>query len=229
MTEEGFKPFGRGLADAIHSAALSYDVGRPKTMQDLSEAEQEALRLEWRLAANYSSAELLLRQRLRQAGITHPVEHERLLQAMKEHHDRVVGVLESPIERIMLPWLVALPEKRLRRHVVRTALASEDDRPRTRDIRIVPQLAIGRHRLDFGIVVQIADRTMILALECDGREFHHVSDDATRDRYLASLGIYTLRATGAEINAAPDHVAMRVADAIEIWIDGKLAKAGTTP
>ena len=223
MSEDRMKPLAFGAASALDSAARSYEARHDMTKADLPLVEREALELADRLAANYQRAELFLWERKARSGWAQG-EIDVMCRAMHEHHDRVVGTLESPIERIILPWLITMPETRIRHPVIRTALPTEDDRRREREIRIVPQLAFGKYRLDFAIVVQLGFRTFIMALECDGRAFHRVPDDAVRDRYLESFGIHTMRITGSEISGMPDYVALKVADVIEQWIDGKLTR-----
>ena len=221
MSEDWMKPLAFGAVSVLDSATRSYEAGQETTKADLPADEQEALELANRLAANYQRAELSLWERKARAAMSEAEIHGVCL-AMREHHDRVIGILESPIERLILPWLITMPETRIRHPLVRTALPTEDDRRRAREIRIVPQIAFGKYRLDFAIVVQLGVRTFVMALECDGRAFHRVPDDAVRDRYLESFGIHTMRVTGSEISGMPDYVALKVADVIEQWIDGKL-------
>ena len=177
--------------------------------------------LDSELSANYNRAEYDLRDRLiNRMGLTGS-DVDTTVMALSSHHGRAVEVAESPIEKLLLPWLIAAPCHRFRLRLARVAFIDDDERPRPRDLRVVPQLVFGRYRLDFAVVGQIGGRTLTAAVECDGREFHHMPNDAVRDRYLAAYGIPTVRATGSEITARPDRVAQRVADLFERWIDGE--------
>lgn len=68
---------------------------------------------------------------------------------------------------------------------------------------VIPQLKVGRYRLDIAAVLERNGRRVYAAIECDGREFHSHPDDVardkTRDRDLAAHGWLVCRFTGSEI------------------------------
>ena len=67
------------------------------------------------------------------------------------------------------------------------------------DLIIVPQFAFVRHRLDLAVIVRGRLGQRIVAIECDGKEYHDPVADAARDRYLKSWGLRTYRITGKEL------------------------------
>lgn len=69
---------------------------------------------------------------------------------------------------------------------------------------IEPQGAVGRYRADFLITVRLKRLVTLLAVECDGHEFHErtkeqAARDRARDRCMTSAGVRVLRFTGSEI------------------------------
>jgi hypothetical protein len=70
---------------------------------------------------------------------------------------------------------------------------------------VIPQLRVGRYRLDIGLVVERDGRRVYAAIECDGREFHSHPDDVgrdkNRDRDLAAAGWLVCRFPGSDISA----------------------------
>jgi very-short-patch-repair endonuclease len=68
---------------------------------------------------------------------------------------------------------------------------------------IAPQFVIARYRLDFLVALRAKDYRRLVAIECDGRDYHSLVEDVERDKhrdeYLKSFGIRTLRYTGSWI------------------------------
>ncbi|MEO0449076.1 MAG: DUF559 domain-containing protein [Pseudomonadota bacterium] len=69
---------------------------------------------------------------------------------------------------------------------------------------IIPQMPVGRYRIDFGVIWHLADQKVCLAVECDGHDFHEKTKeqakrDKARDRYLIASGWPVIRFTGSEI------------------------------
>lgn len=89
----------------------------------------------------------------------------------------VIGIGESPIERVMMHALI-MEEK------VRDLL------------RIIP-VEIGPYRTDLAVP------ELKLDIECDGRDYHtspaQIAKDQRRDAYLARLGWTVVRFTGSQI------------------------------
>lgn len=82
------------------------------------------------------------------------------------------------------------------------------------DTSVATQVQLGAYRLD--IVVQAAGR--LLAIECDGAQFHTSSEaverDKRRDRFCVTQGVAVMRFTGAEINRDPRGCAAQIG----LWI-----------
>lgn len=103
-----------------------------------------------------------------------------------------------------------------------------------RVICIFPQVAVGRYRVDF-LVVVIAElapangdglyrHELRLAIECDGHDHHDLTKeqakrDRQRDRWLQASGISILRFTGSEIFNAASTCAEEVHRFIDGWQD----------
>lgn len=112
-------------------------------------------------------------------------------------------ICESPIEQMMLAALgfMALDKLDCFPPTIHDVM-SKEAWP-TSPVVIIPQFVIARYRLDFLVVVESQPKPALIAVECDGKNFHtkdhHVTRDVTRDTYLEHLGIVTLRLTGREI------------------------------
>lgn len=126
--------------------------------------------------------------------------------------------MESPIERILLPWLVNadygpmfVPE------VPVFAPTKGIERLPDGNIFIIVQMPIGSYRTDFMIVAKHKSQTKIVAVECDGEDYHGTRKDMLRDGFLACMGIQTVRASGAEIKNSADRVATKIANIIFEW------------
>jgi very-short-patch-repair endonuclease len=123
-----------------------------------------------------------------------------------------LNLCESPIERHMMPWLAFGNYGNIQHAPVVHDMADPflPDRP----IIIIPQFPFLNYRLDFAIMFKAKASMMIVALECDGREFHGAfaerERDAIRDGRLASWGISTVRASGTEIFQDPEQVMSRL-------------------
>jgi hypothetical protein len=124
---------------------------------------------------------------------------------------------ESQIERMMLPWLIYRDYKDLSSYPAFVHLPKEElTFPGTATV-IVPQFAIAKYRLDFAIIGRCRGHTKIIAIECDGVAYHDVRKDRIRDKYLADLGIETLRAQGKVINSHGVSIAHEAAQKMAEW------------
>lgn len=124
---------------------------------------------------------------------------------------RAFKICESPIERHILPWLVFGNWGLAVGQEWPAAIYMREDKlfPRG-NVAIIPQMAFVRLRLDFGIVVKRSGHTHIIAVECDGVDYHERDRDIIRDGFLASFGIRTVRAYGKEIFQEPEKFFGRV-------------------
>ena len=73
---------------------------------------------------------------------------------------------------------------------------------------IIPQFKISRYRLDFAIIAtDLLGRQVLLAIECDGHEWHSSPEardrDNRRDKALRSIGWETLRMPGWRLHREP--------------------------
>jgi very-short-patch-repair endonuclease len=132
---------------------------------------------------------------------------------------------ESPIERTMAAGLVTANWREFP-SVLLVHDASKDSKDGLLPdypLILVPQLALVRYRLDFGLVAQrgVNQMRQIFAVECDGQEYHQ---DATADRirngYLASWGVLTFRFSGKRISDDAASCADEVATKLSQWKAG---------
>lgn len=130
---------------------------------------------------------------------------------------------ESPIERSMLAALITgawsgfgtIPPR------VHNGMDKEEMLPKG-DVLIVPQMAFLRYRLDFAVVLEIAGRQQIVAIECDGADFHNdYKREKLRVDYLKSWGIPVFKFKGSEIHAEPLAAANRAILSICMWRDAQ--------
>lgn len=123
---------------------------------------------------------------------------ERALTAVKKG----LPLCESPIECMALAALVTLdwPQFLTIPPIVHNARA--DATLQEGDLLIVPQMAMLRHRLDFGVVANINGYRRVIGIECDGEAYHQDAErERARDRYMRSWDIPVFHLTGSEINA----------------------------
>lgn len=120
---------------------------------------------------------------------------------------------ESPIEREMLAALLTADWRCFGDHIPRVWV---DAAPASK-ISIIPQLKIGRRRIDFAVSVPKKPIGTVIAVECDGTDFHSAGDDRMRDVELAYFGILTVRFSGSEIKKDPGGCAARVVQLCAEW------------
>lgn len=113
---------------------------------------------------------------------------------------------ESPIERDMLGALLSANWDQCADPVV-PVCGPKEAVPANRPIVILPQFLIGPYRLDFVILCRGLQLPSLIAVECDGAEYHDQERDAQRDAYLRAFGIHVFRASGSAIFRAPEDVA----------------------
>jgi very-short-patch-repair endonuclease len=127
-------------------------------------------------------------------------------------------MMESPIEATIFPYLVM---QDYGEHFAPARPTKAEQMPEPGKIVVVPQLVIEPFRLDFAVTATRRaggkDYTTIVAVECDGREFHSAIRDTKRDLGFFERGIVTIRIPGAQIFAEPADAARRVARLIAEW------------
>lgn len=119
---------------------------------------------------------------------------------------------ESPIEKLLL--FAFLRNKEF--------VLVDKVEPTGAGLFIYPQKEVGPYRADFiiegvgyksGKRVFPPNKTVSIAVECDGAEFHVAGNehDQKRDKYFAEQGIKTFRYTGSEIYNSGDLIASDIA------------------
>ena len=130
---------------------------------------------------------------------------------------RAKTVAESPIELDLLPWIITADWSPANTTPVPVALPTESLPPFETDILLVPQFVVGSFRLDFAICVRRNGELLIVAIECDGRDFHDAAKDRRRDWLLKAAGIETVRGSGKEIRENPQQVVDRARRIVAEW------------
>lgn len=150
-----------------------------------------------------------------------PSKAEPLKVAVRAVYDKAQKLCESPIERNLLAALITgcWPFSQSVVPLVHNAKDHNEPFPKS-DVVIVPQLALFRYRLDFGIVVEKAGAKRIVCIECDGKEFHQDRErEYARDAYLYdALGIPVLHYSGTTLYRRPLATADAIIDAIGDWM-----------
>lgn len=153
------------------------------------------------------------------------------IQMYGEHIWRVLDKCESPIEKYMLISLAFMEDENTSFDTIRLVPATgrkfeelsgrthRDDEQRT---WIYPQVAVGRYRVDFLLVVECFHETKsrFIAIECDGHDFHEKTKrqagrERAREREIQAAGITVLRFTGSEIFRDANRCASEVMRQIE--------------
>lgn len=131
---------------------------------------------------------------------------------------KLAACCESPIEREMaLPLVMADYDGLLTIPPV-VFNPAEDDLCPPGDVVIMPQLQLGRYRLDFAVIAEVERGRCVFAVECDGLRFHQDKmADLRRQACLESMGVRFVRAWGREIRDDPHEIARRVASAVTAW------------
>ena len=121
-------------------------------------------------------------------------------------------ICESPIERAILPVLICGDYGDAMDAPLRLCHAS--DLLPEENIVLVPQLPFVKYRLDFALVIRAKGAIKIVAVECDGIQYHK-ENHIIRDGFLASWGVKTLHFDGKQIMSNPFSISARVSDAVQ--------------
>lgn len=158
------------------------------------------------------------RSRMAAAGVAQGIIAERIEWAQGGIRAGL-GLCESPIERSMLPALVFADYWVSQSMPADVHTNPSEALPEARVV-IVPQHVVLNFRLDFAVVVRASKgRILVVAVECDGADYHDARRDADRDDVLASWGIPVVRLTGSRINTDPMECASHVASRVVHHID----------
>jgi hypothetical protein len=130
-----------------------------------------------------------------------------------------IGQCDSPIERRMLPALVfANYGHAFASFPAELHCPKVDTAPPKGDLIVIPQFAFIRSRLDFAVIAKAEGRQLVVAVECDGAEFHKDADkDRARDAYLKAFDVTVFRFSGRQIQADPLPLASLVAHHVADW------------
>lgn len=152
----------------------------------------------------FSLTESTLRERCRriQAG---PADTERVVAFAWEQLEKGLTLCESPIECETFAALMNGDYWGFGTVPPLVHDAKNDKEFPKGDLVIVPQFAFARYRVDFALIATRGKHhRCIVAVECDGGEFHRdYAKDMLRDLYLDSWGITTYRLKGRDINFDP--------------------------
>lgn len=139
--------------------------------------------------------------------------------------EAVKTLCQSPIEVRLLAAMMNSPYLLDGHSYVRVFTPQSLADYRETETLIVPQLKVGRFRVDFGVAWYREGAGLVsVAVECDGHEFHEKTKeqaqrDKSRDRELLAAGWPVMRFTGSEIFQSAEDCAESVADAIfETWV-----------
>lgn len=153
-------------------------------------------------------AEAIADYRTSQSGIDE-AEVARRVEAGEKVTTALLAKCESPIERLIVPALVFQPYG-----LIGPWLPAElaGAKPRFSPVGIDAQVAMGGSRFDFLMIVEVGTTELMIAVECDGAEYHDDVSDYYRDRSWRRSGIHTVRLSGSDINRDPRMAATRVAE-----------------
>jgi very-short-patch-repair endonuclease len=152
------------------------------------------------------------------AGVSRVEREAAVWQRAQQEYAKGERLCDSPIERDLLAALLTTDWGYFATEnaVVHDSKDHNEAFPAS-NVVIVPQMQIARYRLDFGLVLCRYHRRHIIAVECDGRDFHQLDRDNARDGYLVSFGIQTIRRTGSDIFTMPLRGATLIAESIQHW------------
>jgi very-short-patch-repair endonuclease len=152
---------------------------------------------------------------IRQFELAISLVPDNLRESTKLSFERALAVCESPIEKLLLPWILC-QEYSFFRHMPLVLLPGESEILPPRSLALVPQLPIGKYRVDFALAASRGGPIRFVIIECDGKEYHEdVHRDIKRDARLLwhrqVLDIIPL--SGKEIWRDPEAAAAEVAKA----------------
>lgn len=147
-------------------------------------------------------------------------------ESAKAFFERALAVCESPIEKLLLPWILC-QEYSFFRHMPLVLLPGESEMLQPRSVALVPQLPIGKYRVDFALAATRGGPIRFVIIECDGEEYHQdVHRDIKRDARLLwhKQVLDVVPISGKEIWRDPKAAATEVAKAFS-WAWSKNNKS----
>lgn len=94
--------------------------------------------------------------------------------------ERGLPLCESPIEKLLLPWLICQPYQFFNFNPA-VLLSGESKFYVPGTLAVIPQLPIGRYRVDFALAASLGGPIRFVVVECDGKEFHDGVENVKRD------------------------------------------------
>ena len=127
-------------------------------------------------------------------------------QEIKEAVGRASPFCESPIERVLLPWLLTRPYHPFEFKPL-VLLPGEGNKLEYGQIALVPQMPLGRFRADFVLAGKGREFVRFFIVECDGADYHEdKEEDAARDAQIRRENSRVkdiIRLTGGQIMNHP--------------------------
>jgi hypothetical protein len=118
-----------------------------------------------------------------QLGIAWAIVPEKAREALEREFHKGMQRCESPIEKFMLPWLLVATARYSNWEPLCLLPGESALLPKGR-VAVVPQLPIGKYRVDFALAGRRSGSIGFFIVECDGKEYHVAKDDAVRDAVL---------------------------------------------
>jgi hypothetical protein len=205
------KGFARSIADVAAEVLLR---ARNAVPEDRELAIKDAVGMG--VSAVRDAAATYLR-RVKYLGVPDDVAAQKA-ELAKTALRRAWRVLESPLEKTILPWLAFQDYTELMSHDP-AAIFVGGKASSSVPVLIVPQYSVLNYRLDFAIVARKGEGSLTVAFECDGADYHNEWADKCRDAELREHGIVTLRASGKEIYGEAETAARPVAETIVRWAE----------
>lgn len=171
-----------------------------------------------RMRATFDAAQQSFFRRAGCLGIS----PDRMNELRDQAWDRAVRAqqyCESPIERMMLGPLLLANYDGFGTIPAKIFLPKIENTPPAGDVLIIPQFAYVRYRLDLAVIGFDDQRGVkIVALECDGDDFHQDPlKEQIKDAMFGALNVTVVHATGREINRDAVAVAARVSSVLVDW------------
>lgn len=126
------------------------------------------------------------------------------------------GACESSLEQITGTELLRYDYGSRANGIPRILRSAKFDDEFDNGVTICPQMAFPHVRVDFGIVVKAGDAKKIIAIECDGEEYHKdKARDKRRDAHVARYDVEVIRISSAEWS--PEIVEQRLCKQLHRW------------
>lgn len=138
-----------------------------------------------------------------------------------------IALTKSPIEQILVSGMMFLTDGYNEIYATNGLIPDYINHWGT---YFIPQYRIGSYTADFAIICQHNDKMKMIAVECDGHDFHEktkaqAGHDKKRDRYFTAQGFKILRFTGSEIYQKVDECIDEIQFLVEKTMEELLVEA----